>query len=134
MINLEQYASAHGKYPNRLKDPEFTLEVMDNAQKLLDKVNAFLVEIGVKDVKVSSGFRPSAVNAATPGAAKKSAHLSGLAIDIEDPDGKLDELVVSKPDLLRKYGLFVEDPKSTPKWCHIDCVDRTDRPSRQFSV
>lgn len=134
MINLENYATASGKYPARFKDPEFTLEVMDNAQKLLDKVNAFLAEIGVKEVKVSSGFRPSAVNAATPGAAKKSSHLIGKAVDLEDSDGKLDDLVASKPDLLRKYGLFQEDPKSTKGWLHLDCADRPDRPSRQFSV
>lgn len=122
MIDLYNYATASGKYPDRFKDPEFTLEIMDNAQALLDKVNPFLEELGVKDSNVSSGFRPSSVNAATPGAAKASNHTKGLAIDIEDPDGKLDELCMNNLAILEKYGLYLESPKSTPKWTHLQCV------------
>lgn len=122
MINLEQYATASGKYPSRFKDPEFTLEVMDNAQKLLDKVNAFLAELGVKDVKVSSGFRPSAVNSATPGAAKKSNHMLGLAVDLLDTDGKLDKLFMDNLKIMEKYELYLESPESTSGWAHLQSV------------
>lgn len=46
--------------------------------------------------------------------------MSGLALDIEDPDNELDKLIASKPELLDKYGLWLEHPDSTPKWTHLD--------------
>lgn len=134
MLILEDLVTASGKYPERFKSPELTLEVIDNGMALLDKVNALLSDLGIQNVKVSSGFRPSAVNAGIPNAAKKSSHMICKAIDLEDPDGKLDKLIESRPDLLRKYGLFQENPVSTKNWAHLDCADRPDRPSRQFSV
>ncbi len=132
MITLNDYATASGKYPERLKDPEFNQEVKDNATKLLDKVNSLLKDLGVDKSSVSSGFRPSSVNGAIKNAAKKSSHMTGKAVDLVDSDGKLDTLVASKPDLLRKYGLFQEAPSATVGWCHLDCAERSDRPSRQF--
>lgn len=122
LINLEQYASASGKYPERLKDPEFSLEVIDNALKLLDKINALLAELNITKVSVSSGFRPSGVNSKIPGAAKKSNHMVGHACDLEDVDGKLDKLFLENLKLLEKHGLYLEHPDNTKNWSHLQDI------------
>jgi hypothetical protein len=136
VITLRDFLTASGKYPDRESSEELTEELLGNASILLDKVNKFLQDIEIQGgtLKVSSGFRPAAVNAAIPNAAKKSNHMICKAIDLEDHDGSLDALVAKHPDLLRKYELFQEDPESTKGWCHLDFGTRGDRPSRQFKV
>ena len=137
-ITLQDWITSSGAYPEREKSAELTGIVRATAVILLDKVNKLLDELNYQGSrKLSSGFRPSNINAATPGSAKKSAHMSGKACDIaDDKDQTLAKLVASRPDLLRKYGLFLEDPNSTrgkyTSWCHIDYMNRADRPSRVF--
>lgn len=136
-ITLEQYLTSSGKYPDRATSHELNMELIRNANILLDKVNEFLEELGISEVTLSSGFRPTDVNAATPNAAKKSNHCICVAMDIEDDkDQTLGHLILSNPELLRKYGLFVEDLASTigqnTNWTHLDYMERTDRPSRSF--
>jgi len=116
------------KYPN-----DYTSEILENAKALLEKVNNLLIDLGVVTVVVSSGWRPATVNAAV-GGAKKSLHMLGKAIDLRDSTGELDKLIESRPDLLKKYGLWLEDPSATKGWCHLDVGNRTDRPSRVFKV
>lgn len=128
IITLEQYITASGKYPERLQSEELTQELKDNAIQLLNKVNQFLEEVGVKEATVSSGFRPSNVNAALPNSAKKSNHMICKAVDIYDPDGKLDELFMANIETMEKYGIFLESPKSTPSWAHLQIVKTHNNP------
>jgi hypothetical protein len=116
------------KYPN-----DYTNEILENAKALLEKVNSLLIDLGVVTVVVSSGWRPATVNAAV-GGAKRSLHMQGRAVDLRDSTGELDKLIESKPELLKKHGLWLEDPSATKGWCHLDCGNRTDRPSRVFKV
>ncbi len=132
MLTVEDVITSSGKYPERANSPELTDEVRANIVDLLARVNPCLAECGIEKVKVSSGFRPSAVNAAIPTAAKKSAHLTGKAVDLEDPEGKLKQVVGAKPGFLRKHGLMMEDPTACKTWMHLDTVARADRPSRTF--
>jgi len=132
MITMKQYLTADGKYPEREKHPEVTPELIKNATILLDKVNKLLNDLGIQSVIVSSGFRPSGVNAAIANAAKRSAHLTGEAIDIADSDGSLDELLDESDVLLKKYNLFQEDPASTKGWAHLDIRQRGPRKKNQF--
>lgn len=132
MINLEDYISASGKYPERLNSEELTKAIKDNAVVLLNKVNQLLQELSITNVKVSSGFRPAAVNAKVKGAAKKSLHMSGRAVDIYDPEHTLIRKILANPDILKKYDLWMEDPSCTPTWCHLDNSTRTERPLRVF--
>jgi len=127
VISFQDYITASGKYNERLTHKELDDEKVQNAYKLLEKVNVLLNDLGVYQVAVSSGFRPSDINAGIVGAAKKSLHMSCLAIDIADLDGKLDKLIASRDDLLKKYGLWLENPKKTINWCHLDCKDRGKR-------
>jgi hypothetical protein len=132
MIDLEDYITASGRYPERLNSDELTKAVKDNAVVLLNKVNQLLQELKIFDVKVSSGFRPSAVNAKVKGAAKKSLHMSGRAVDIYDPKHEIIQKIMARPDLLKKYDLWLEDPAATPQWAHLDNGTRTERALRIF--
>lgn len=134
VINLEQYITASGKYKERLNSNELTKEVKDNAVILLNKVNQLLEELNFKNAIVSSGFRPSEVNAATKGSAKHSLHMTGKAIDIADANHALAHAILANPGLLKKYGLWMEDISATPTWCHLDIGIRTDRELRVFKV
>jgi len=134
MIDLEDYITASGKYPERLNSDELTKAVKDNAVVLLNKVNQLLQELKIFDVKVSSGFRPSAVNAKVKGAAKKSLHMSGRAVDIQDPENKIAHKILANPDILKKYDLWMEDISKTPNWLHLDNGTRTERALRIFKV
>ena len=133
-MNLQNYLTANGKYPDRAKHTELTPELLKNADMFILGVNNFLKEIGIDPAKVivSSGFRPSDVNAKVAGSAKKSLHMQCKAVDFVDVSGELYKKATEKPELLRKYGLFVEDRSATPSWLHLDIGVRADRPSRIF--
>jgi hypothetical protein len=122
------YVTASGKYPERLKSPELTPEIIANINKLLLVINNLLKDLGIKSVKVSSGFRPKAVNAATPGASKKSNHMKGLAVDLEDVNGKLDALFVKNIKLLNERGIYLESPPASRTWSHLQIVKTKNNP------
>lgn len=117
---------------------DFNESILDNANKLLVQVNAFLTELGVQTANVTSGWRPPQINNQTTNAAKKSAHMIGSAVDILDNKTQdLAHLVASRPDLLKKYNLWLENPQNTKgvntNWVHLDLMTRSDRPSRMFN-
>jgi len=137
LITLDDWITSSGRYKERANSSELTQEVKDNASILIGKVNALLAELGVEKVKVSSGYRPSAVNAKVVGAAKKSGHMTGFSIDLEDNSGELDKLIGESEELLKEYGLWQEHPSKTVRWSHLDMVIRPERVrpgcnSRQF--
>jgi hypothetical protein len=134
MINLEDLLTSSGQHPDRALSDECTDEVKANAQALLDKVNPMLDEIGITvgDDGVSSGFRTAEANAATPGAAKKSNHMIGKAIDLKDHDHAIYDAILAQPDMLKKYGLWMEDARSAPTWCHLDDAERSPRDIQTF--
>lgn len=132
MITLKDFLTASGKYPDREKHKELTPQHIENAKKLLEKVNALLTDLGIAQVFVSSGFRPSDINSSIANAAKKSLHMTCQAIDIQDPDGTLDELLDESDALLKKHGLWQESPNATKGWAHLDLKDRGVRKKNQF--
>ena len=97
---------------------ELTREIRANARETLRRVNRLLRRAGQMR-KVTSGWRPATVNAAVPGAAKVSKHLSCLAIDLEDRNGALDAWCLTNLDTLEELGLWLEHPDATPGWCHL---------------
>jgi hypothetical protein len=126
-ISLESYLMG------RARQWPLTDEQTANAHNLLARVNALLTDLGwSQTIVVSSGYRPASINGTIKGAAPKSYHTRCLAVDIHDPQQALGKLCASRPDLLRKHGLFLESLDSTRTWCHLDAGTRTDRPSRIF--
>lgn len=73
---------------------------------------------------VSSGWRPPAVNASTPNAAVRSLHMTGRALDVYDPDGDLDEWLMTDAGqaALKRIGLWLEHPAATKGWSHLQTV------------
>jgi hypothetical protein len=107
---------------------ELTEEIKANAEITVDRVNRLLEAFG-KDRRVNSGWRPAAVNAATPKAAKRSKHMMAQACDIEDKDGELDKFCMSNLKVLEDIGLWLEHPSATKTpdrfgegWCHVQIV------------
>lgn len=121
-ITLDDYVTASGTYPERLKSKELTAQVKLNAVELLKRVNSLLEFMGYMEPKVSSGFRPSSVNSKIGNASKKSAHMSGEAIDLLDDKDQTLCLSIKKP-LLVKFDLYKEDSGSTigvnTNWVHL---------------
>lgn len=102
-----------------------TQEIRDNANELLHRVNKLLVmyNMATDNVcnQVNSGYRPPEVNAATKGAAKKSTHMIGCGIDLNDDSGELDEWLDSEDGqiAMSECELWHEESRATPRWAHL---------------
>lgn len=126
-VTLKEYWMGRDKeYANQL-----TPEIVKNAEWLLYQVN-LLGKFWKEPFIVTSGWRPPQENKKANGA-KKSNHLRGLAIDLRDTAGDLDELLFAEQDILLQCGLYLEHPNSTPGWAHLQCVPPASR-RRVFSV
>lgn len=121
MIHVEDYLG----HMSHIEEP--SSEVIENARDLLSRVNVLLSRVreldpemeAAKDPKVNSGWRPASYNLTVLGAAKRSLHITGQAIDLADPDGELDEFLFDNAHLLEEVGLWVEHPAATRRWCHL---------------
>lgn len=125
MITLAEYfAGRDKKYSNDL-----TKAIVSNANITVYRANLILTEYYKANPtfsrtnKCNSGWRPPAVNAATQNSAKSSKHLTGSAIDISD-DGRFSKWLMSSDGLqhMKEIGLWMEHPKDTPTWCHLQIV------------
>jgi|SRR6185369_8992351 len=109
------------------RDKEFPLamtpQIEHNAEITVQLANALLARFG-QGRKVNSGWRPPQVNAAIPTAAVNSKHMSAQAIDLADPDGDLDDWLMSVPGqlALEDIGLWMEHPSATKGWAHVQTV------------
>lgn len=128
IISLDDLITSSGKYKDRAKSPELIQAKKNAGIELLKKVNALLQELGITHALVSSGFRTSASNANTKGAAAHSHHMDCRAIDLVDSDGKLDELFSKNIPVLIKHELYLESPKSTNGWSHLQDVPTHNNP------
>lgn len=103
------------------------LRTVHLANQLLQQAASYGVSVDLHPVNkspVSSGWRPPAINAATVGAAPNSKHMTGLAIDIYDPDGDLDDWLMTGEGqaCLGALGLWMEHPSATKGWSHVQTV------------
>jgi Peptidase M15 len=125
MITEKEYFSRNKK-PIPATDivPEHVL----NAKVLFDKVNALWVayekQNGNLPLIVSSGYRTKAINASIKGSAKRSHHMMGNAVDIQDRQRILQRWLKTPAGLkaLEDNGLYVEDFKYTKTWVHLQTV------------
>lgn len=102
---------------------ELTPTIRYNAGITVDRVNELLARAGRSDVvSVNSGWRPTAVNDGTANAAKGSKHLTAQACDLPDADRTLTQWCVDNLDVLKQIGLWMEDPRWTPTWTHLQTV------------
>lgn len=125
MITRDDFFMGRDKaYPHDLTD-----EIEVNAQVTIDRANLLLTRFRAETGdtyarKVNSGWRPPSVNAATPGAARKSKHMLGQAIDIDDDNSALDDWLMTPEGetALREIGLWHEHPRDTDGWAHVQTV------------
>lgn len=130
MISLEQFWMGRRAQYGLALTPDIereALRTVDLASKVLVQAGTFGVVLPLHPANrshVSSGWRPPAVNAATAGAAVNSRHMTGQAIDLYDPDGDLDEWLMTGEGqaTLTALGLWMEHPSATKGWCHLQTV------------
>lgn len=127
MITLKQYL----KDRDALYRQELTDEILKNAQGLIEQVNTLLERLNITDVSVTSGWRPAVLNKVANGA-KASYHLMGRAVDLGDITGRLGYQIIQNHQLLEELGLWLEYPRFTPGWVHLDNGTRAIRSVRTF--
>jgi len=76
---------------------------MDDHIRIYDDINKKRKAKSLPELKIPTG----------------SAHLAGLAVDLQDSDGKLDQWCLDNIDWLTEKGLYIEHPTATVGWCHI---------------
>jgi hypothetical protein len=101
-----------------------TPTLRENAETIVEKANKFLeaaANDGIPSYSpvLASGWRPDRYNHLIPNSAKKSRHITCEAVDLRDPDGFLAAFAKRRIDLLEELGLYMEDPRYTPKWVHL---------------
>lgn len=137
-VSVFNYMTADGKYPERIKqptkDPEFK-NLMLRIDRFVDDLNFLFDHIYRSSFSqhapfvpflpaIMSGYRPKEVNDKTPGASPTSAHMVGQAVDFHDPNAAMSNFFLSYPEFLYTHDFWMEDPKKTPGWCHLDKKDR----------
>ncbi len=105
-----------------LHPDELTRELRDNSACTVERANRLLRLAGTTTWVVNSGWRPLAINASIPNASPRSRHITCQAIDLGDDDGSLDAWCMAHLDALASLGLWLEHPRATPGWCHVQTV------------
>lgn len=117
MITFEQFW--RGRDVTHARD--LTQRIRDNAAVTMARAIMLLEAAGVSTT-ISSGWRPPAINAGVKGAAAKSKHMTGEAIDLADPKGDLGRWCLENLATLERLGLWLEHPSKTPTWVHLQIV------------
>lgn len=129
MITVAQYFMGR----DASHSTELTPEIRRNAALTVQVVNELLSRAAAEGVQpginpqtnsnVSSGWRPPGINEKTANAAKGSTHLQALACDVRDTRGReLARWCLANLDVLAELGLWMEDPRWTPTWVHLQAV------------
>lgn len=130
MLSVQDYYMGRDKqYPLLL-----STAMRKNAETMVELVNKLIIlakgagvtfEINpTTKTVISSGWRPPAVNANTAGAAVNSKHMTCQACDIYDPDGDLDDWLMTESGqkVMADLGLWHEHPAATRGWAHVQSI------------
>lgn len=112
-FTLEEVLAVNGHTP-----ADTPTAVKNNLIDLLARVNKLGYPL---PARCTSGYRDPKYNRKIRGA-KKSAHCTGRAIDIADPDKEIKHWILEHEHLLEELGLRMESEQSAPTWCHLDTM------------
>ena len=104
---------------------ELTQDIRANAENTVECTNKLfkLMEadgVDTSRAKCNSGWRPKAINNATPGSDPNSPHVTAEAIDLSDADGRLKKWVGKNPGKVKEAGFIAtEEFKYTGTWLHL---------------
>ena len=123
MITLDKY----WKQRDVCYATQCTQEIRDNAVRTVSLVNKMLDMVygdtGLVFDKVNSGWRPTQVNDGTSNSSIVSKHLTAQACDIGDNEDRiLARWCLANRDVLARLGLYMEDPRWTPTWVHVQWI------------
>jgi uncharacterized protein YcbK (DUF882 family) len=109
------------------RDKDFPLDMRQaiNMADLLSRVNHLIATFKIS-TRVTSGYRPSAINK-NIGGAKMSTHTVCAGIDLLDTQGEIGKMLKSNVKILEEYGLYLESPDHTKGWIHLDTKARKNR-------
>ena len=96
-------------------DYPLSAELETNLSALLYSVNVLRAEYG-KPMRVSSGYRPGHFNS-DAGGAINSTHKLCMGVDFHDRDGAIKSWLTES--ILERCGLYMEDPRNTSTWVHV---------------
>lgn len=105
----------------RAKLEDLSPELQSNVNTLIPKINDLLEKFG-EYRKCNSGYRSLEDQKRINPSAMKSKHLSCQAIDLEDKNRVLSQWCLKNVKVLEELGLYCEDFKYTPTWCHFQIV------------
>lgn len=101
-----------------------TREIELNAADLVGRCNMLAKELPFPLPRVTSGWRPPAVNAGVKGAAKRSNHMTGNAVDFAGVE--MARWCFANLPVLERLGLWLEHPDATVGtnggWTHLQRV------------
>ena len=124
MISMEELLN------RKYKLDQQSAEIQANLQELLVRINK-VRKSWAKAMKVTSGLRSMADHLRiyknkgitdTKKIPMKSKHLYGQAVDIYDPNQKLQAWCKANEALLAEIGLWMEDFSVTTNWVHFQIV------------
>ena len=101
---------------HKWEESEVDAVTLRNLEDLCRKINALnytppmYASSCLRSLKDQKRINPSAMG---------SAHLYGCAVDISDPQGRLAGWLKNHQELLVNCGLWVEDPRYTKGWVHL---------------
>lgn len=110
--------------PQLEKNAALTVDLANRLLAAADSCGVYSTVNPITGTHVNSGWRPAAINAATPNAAPNSKHMTGQAVDLADADGNLDEWLMTDAGqaALTDIGLWMEHPASTKGWSHVQTI------------
>jgi len=109
------------------RDKDFPLDMRQaiNMADLLSRINHLIASLKI-NTRVTSGYRPSAINKKI-GGAKMSTHTVCAGIDLLDTQGEIGKMLKANVKILEEYGLYLENPDYTKGWVHLDTKTRKNR-------
>lgn len=123
MITLADYWKGRDKEFSAILTDDIIASAMRTVERANALIDRYVQMTGDREMRtVTSGWRPPGINATTPGAAPRSKHMTGKAIDISDPEGDIDQWCLDHPDVMEELELWQEHPSATKGWCHVQIV------------